>query len=340
VRADGAAILRELAQGGFVPPTRLAELDAAERSATLERLLDDAVGRRWLRALPSIDAQLAACLLAHEADFQATRRDQTLDALVRTAPLDALVAHAVAIAGSSAADAFWRRLTRQPDTLIDVATAIASGVDSHAGETTLYLLVADPLDPSRLGEHARRAVAAAGLRAPDARVRGLAAEFLATHAPAQLLADFATLIEDEHEQVRGIAWNAAFTLAPRDASERAETLIADEGASIAVRRSALAALGANAPTATLVELLAWAVQHPDAELAGDAADLLYAFHRHPAIAQAAQASPHARVRAIGDQLLDPLRGSPAAGGSRPGDPTRVADIFEELLRHAEERETP
>jgi hypothetical protein len=337
VSADGAAILRDIA-AGVAPATLLDELDPPRRASALELLLGDAAGRRWLRALPTLDASLAVRLLAHEIDFRDPRRDHTLDALVRAAPLDAIVAHAAAIAGSSAADALWRRLAQEPETLIDVASTIASGADSHAGETTLFLLVADPLDPYSLGDDARRAVAAAGLRAPDARVRGLAAEFLAAQAPAQLLADFETLIVDAHEQVRGIAWNAAFALAQRDAAERAEALIEDEDASLANRRSALAALGAHTPTANVVELLAWAVQHPDAQLAGDAADLLFALHRHPIIAQAAQASPHARVRAIGDQLLDPLRGSPAAGGSRPGDPTRMPDIFEELLRRAEERE--
>ena len=55
-------------------------------------------------ALPTIDANLAARLLEHEVDFRVSRRDQTLDAPVQAAPLDAIEAHAEAIAGSSAAD--------------------------------------------------------------------------------------------------------------------------------------------------------------------------------------------------------------------------------------------
>ena len=218
-----------------------------------------------------------------------------------------------------------------------MAATIVGGPDAHAGETTLFLLVVDPLDPYELGDDARGSVAAAGLRSPDAAVRGLAAEFLATHAPERLLADFDALIGDEHERVRGITWEAAFALAPQDAATRAEALLLTGGAALPLRRSALAALGAHAPTTAIVEVLAWAVQQPDAALSGDAADLLYALHRHPVIAQAALSSPHTRVREIGERLLDPLRGSPAAGGSRPGDPTRVNDIFEELLRQVEER---
>src|SRR4051794_21317100 len=88
----GDEFLRELAEGGVVAPARLTDLAPTQRAATLEQLLSDAVGRRWLRGLPNLDAQLAARLLAHEADFRLARRDHTLDILVRAAPLDALMA--------------------------------------------------------------------------------------------------------------------------------------------------------------------------------------------------------------------------------------------------------
>jgi hypothetical protein len=42
------------------------------------------------------------------------------------------------------------------------------------------------------------------------------------------------------------------------------------------------------------------------------------------------------VRDIAAFLLDPYRGSPAAGGSRPGDPTN-SDIFAEMMRQLDDR---
>ena len=81
----------------------------------------------------------------------------------------------------------------------------------------------------------------------------------------------------------------------------------------------------------IVELLAFFVQHPNEELALDAAGLFYNHHRNPVIAEAALLSPHEQVRDIGTRLMDPYRGSPAAGGSRPGDPTG-ADVFADMLR--------
>jgi hypothetical protein len=82
-------------------------------------------------------------------------------------------------------------------------------------------------------------------------------------------------------------------------------------------------------------VLSYAVLQPDSALAGDAADLLHDLHRHPAIAEAAQRSPHSAAREVAAYLLDPYRGSPAAGGSRPGDPLRGGDIFDELVRRLE-----
>jgi hypothetical protein len=54
---------------------------------------------------------------------------------------------------------------------------------------------------------------------------------------------------------------------------------------------------------------------------------------------AAQVSPHLSVREIAEHLLDPNRGSPSAGGSRPGDPTRpdATQIYGDLLQQLEER---
>jgi len=46
------------------------------------------------------------------------------------------------------------------------------------------------------------------------------------------------------------------------------------------------------------------------------------------------------VRETAERLLDPLRGSPAAGGNRPGSPTDTSAIFEELLRRESEGREP
>jgi hypothetical protein len=43
------------------------------------------------------------------------------------------------------------------------------------------------------------------------------------------------------------------------------------------------------------------------------------------------------VREIANRLMDPYRGSPAAGGSRPGDPLRE-DPLMKLLRQIEQAE--
>jgi hypothetical protein len=54
---------------------------------------------------------------------------------------------------------------------------------------------------------------------------------------------------------------------------------------------------------------------------------------------AAADSRHEPVRELALFLLDPYRGSPAAGGSRPGDPT-AGDIFAELARRLEDDDPP
>jgi hypothetical protein len=99
----------------------------------------------------------------------------------------------------------------------------------------------------------------------------------------------------------------------------------------------LTVAGEALPTEMLVDLLAYFVVHPNAELALEAANLLQCHHRHPEIAIPAAGSPHPEVREIANRLMDPYRGSPAAGGSRPGDPLRE-DPLMKLLRQIEEAE--
>ena len=122
-----------------------------------------------------------------------------------------------------------------------------------------------------------------------------------------------------------------------EARDLAFGLLGDEGVALAVRRSALLAAGEYLPTDDLVDLLTWFVAHPDPDLAGDAANLLHQLHRNPLIAEAALHSPHAHVRETAERLMDPLRGSPAAGGNRPGSPVDTAGIFEDLIRRETER---
>jgi hypothetical protein len=116
----------------------------------------------------------------------------------------------------------------------------------------------------------------------------------------------------------------------------AHRILDDDNQPVGSRRSALAAIGTSFETRDVIDLLANMVVHQNEAIAIDAANLLYRLHRHPTIAMAAIASPHQQVREIGEFLLDPYRGSPAAGGSRPGDPTD-SDMFARLIRETEDR---
>jgi hypothetical protein len=311
----------------------------ARRDELILELLESPTGRRWLRAIPDIEAGLADALLRFEEDFRTQRRDATLALVVQRASESALREHATQIAAGPAGQTLWQRLAGDPQTLTDTALAVVRGQDGVAAEATLYLLVVDPLDPYGLGRQTRARIAAAALESHTAAVRGAAAEFLASHAPEELLATFDALIHDRDERVRGIVWNCALRLARADARDLALGVIGDETTRLQVRRSALIALGTVLPTSDMVDLLSLLVVHPVEELALDAALLLHDYHRHPTIATAAQQSPHEPVRNIAEALLDPLRGSPAAGGSRPGDPTRpdATAIFSDMLRQVEER---
>jgi HEAT repeat protein len=185
----------------------------------------------------------------------------------------------------------------------------------------------------------RGTVAIAALRSSEPSIRGLAAEYVASTDPALMLGSFDEHIRDPSERVRGVTWVAALELARDDAARIAIELVSDDTEPVDVRRSALVAIGTHLPTGDLVDVLALLVVHPDARLAGDAADLLFQRHRHPVVAEAARHSPHERVREIAEYLLDPLRGSPAAGGSRPGGPTRqdASSIFSDMIQRIEER---
>lgn len=316
----------------------LATMDSDQRAVITDALLATAAGRRWLREDPALTTELADRLLAFESDFRQPRRDRSLASAVERASATAVDAHFSVLAAGPAATALWRRLPAEPATLVRKATALVAGTDATAAEATLHLLVLDPLDPFGVGHDARLEIAARALDADAASVRGLAAEFLAEHAPEILERRLQRLFADDSERVRGAVWDSALRVNRQATVERAATLLADESAPVLIRRSALNALGTTLPTSQMTELLSYFVIHPDHELAADAANLLYRQHRNPITAEAARDSPHADVREVAEQLLDPLRGSPAAGGSRPGDPTRSsADIYADMIRQLEEK---
>jgi hypothetical protein len=324
--------------GGAEPPAREFDaLSAGERESAIEALLAEPVGRRWLRGRPGLDPPLAAGLLEFEADFRTRRRDQTLAAVVAVAPRAALVEHAPALAVGPAASALWQRLASDQGMLGVVARTLVSGDDELAAETALALLVADPLDPFQLGDGARAHIAGEGLASVHPAVRGLAAEYLAEREPWRILAALGALVRDTDERLRAIAWRVGLRQERGTARDLAFAMLGDESVALPVRRSALLAAGEHLPTDELVELLTWFVAHPDPDLAGDAANLLHELHRNPLIAEAALHSPHAHVRETAERLLDPLRGSPAAGGNRPGSPVDTSAIFEDLIRRETER---
>jgi hypothetical protein len=315
-------------------------LNEPGRDLVIADLLAHPSGRRWLRGWPELDADLAGQLLAYDDDFQQQRRDSSLAAVVRRAPLAMVEQHAGSIATGSAASALWERLATSSDRLVEVAAQVVASGSPAAAESTLYLLVIDPLDPYRLSVERRAGIAEAALSSSSAEVRGAGAEFLGTEAPSLLVDRFDALITDTDERVRGVVWLAALRSFRRDAFERAIALLGDESVAIPVRRSALVAIGTQMPTSDMIDILNYLVVHPDPTIAEDAASLLYSHHRNPITAEAARLSPHANVREIAETLLDPLRGSPAAGGSRPGDPTRTTDIFREMVEHLEARTKP
>jgi len=228
--------------------------------------------------------------------------------------------HAEWLAGSNAALALWERLgTEGLSVLVTVALRVLRRGTPQARETVLTLLVADPTREVVLPRWAKRALLMVALADPDAVVRGLAAETAATQLPELLLPAWRAWVRDQSQRVRRATW--AVVLGRRsDAVPAAQELLTEEGAPAPVRADALWALGQTLSTSEFAPILAACIQHPARELAEVAAELLWTQHRHPLPAQAALNSPHASVQAIGEWLLHPQRGSPAAGGGRPGMP--------------------
>ncbi|HLT19316.1 MAG TPA: hypothetical protein VKZ96_07675 [Thermomicrobiales bacterium] len=322
---------------GGEPDVDLDQLADDERRRLIERLMDATAGRRWLRGSPLLDAELAGRLLGIAEDVRGRRRDATLDAAIAAATLDDLLRYAESIAAGAGAPAFWSRLACDRELLIDTARRIAASGDAEAVEATATHLLLDPVDAYGLGTARQAQIARELLGSASAVARGIAAEHLARVDPRELAGRIEELARDPSARVRGFAWLAAFRVDRRLAAEQAFDFLADETMPEEQRHSALSAAGEALPTAQVVELLAYFVVHPSERLAREAAEQLHRNHRHPDIAIAAAGSPHPEVREIATRLMDPYRGSPAAGGSRPGDPTREDPLLR-LMRELEERE--
>lgn len=341
------ALTQRILAGDELEPDAIARLSGwpgERRRDWIERLLAFPSGRRWLRARllavlePSERAELAERMLGWPEDFDPAHRDPSTGQVVQALSDEAVSTALAWLAGSNAAAALWERLAADGRaTLREAALRVLREGTLLARETMLYLLFVSSELARDLSAEDRALILAAALRDPDPQVRGVAAELAAEMCPDLLLTDLDSCLRDGSERVRASAWAVAFSIDPESATERAAELVGDEHAPLAVRRSALLALGEALPTEQIAPLLALLVAHPEPGLAEDAADLLWRLHRHPLVAQAAARSPHPTVREIGERLLHPERGSPAAGGDRPGAPVSGVGFYRRLLELGRER---
>lgn len=319
------------------PPTR--------RDSFIQSMLPHPIGRRWVRGtlLPSMPSAelstLARRLLSFEEDFSVGHRDSTTSQVIRALPASDLVESATFFAGSNAADPFWRRIAAERrDDVPRVALDVISNGDATARETTLSILLLDPYSDVRLNGRERAEVLTRALDDPDESVRGIAAEVLADEDPERLSERHDRLAFDPSERVRMAAWDASFSTNFEIAQDAALAIAFDESVPIGPRRTAVAALSAVLDTDEIAPLLQFLLAHPNPVLAEDAVNMLWAYHRTPAIAMAAAESPHESVREVAQRLLHPETGSPAAGGSRPGAPDPGRDIYREMLKEYERRD--
>ncbi len=308
--------------------TAISGWQAEVRWQFIDILFLSPLGRRWLRArllnvLPAPErASLAERLLDWIEDFDPLHRDRSIRELVSALPEETFDRVLVWLAGTNAAGAVWERVAgTSRAALREAALHVLHHGTPLARETMIYLLLLDPEHPDLLSTEDRTALLVEMLVDPDPEVRGHAAELAAESDPELLLTELDTFLYDESERVRAAAWATAFAADHGAAAERAARLVADEGAPLSIRRSALCALGERLSTEQIAPLLALLVTNPERTLAEDAAELLWRQHRHPLPAQSAVQSPHPAVREIGERLLHPTHGSPAAGGDRPGAPS-------------------
>jgi hypothetical protein len=313
----------------------------------LESLLDAPAVRRWVRAhllerLSASDAsELAGSLLNWHEDYRAERRDRSTVNIVAALTGEQLQQHLPFLASSNCAGALWQRIAHSgPDVVMNYVQMIFRTDDPRARETTLHLLVLDPYGPEYLPHEAQNAVLKIALQDPDPEIRGLGAEVIAAELPETLIDLWDSAPLDDSERVRMAFWRAAMVNRPNDAIEAAGILALDTGKPHESRRTALLALGENFSTPSVSPVLQSILRGDDEVLAEDAAQLMWRFHRTPDIANAAADSQFTSVQAQANRLLHPEIGSPAAGGSRPGDPTRTTDFFEQFATPDDNRNDP
>ena len=306
--------------------------------------LDEPDVRRWSRGhvLPALSPSeghtLAARILQWPADLSPSRRDRTTAMLVAHLGADDLALNLVMLAKSNASSALWERLSKSgSQAVLEAAWRVLSSEDVVARETTLHRLVLDPYGPEYLSREQQNSLLILALDDSDPEIRGLAAEVIASDMPDRLLDRGTRMALDDEERVRMAYWRTLFVHQPEDAVEQASRLSLDASIAHPARRTALLALGENRATRTVAPVLQALLTGQDQVLANDAAQLMWRWHRAPDIASAAAQSPFSNVRELAERLLHPERGSPAAGGSRPGDPTRTTDILDQISPSAEWR---
>lgn len=304
--------------------------------------LDNPLVRRWARAylLPRLTRpnaeSLAAAMLDWPGDFEPQKRDRTTAHVVAALSEDDLYACLTMLAGGNASSALWERLSATgAGVLTQAVERIFEAGDVRTRETTLHLLVLDPYGPEYLSRDHQSTVLLKALDDPDEEIRGLAAEVVAADLPDRLLSRCEHAPLDSSERVRTAFWQVALAYQPDRAIEEAGELALDPNQPLEARRTALLSLGENAATRTVAPVLQALLTGDDQVLADDASQLMWRHHRAPDIANAASQSPFPEVRELAERLLHPTMGSPAAGGSRPGDPTRTSQIFDEIGNHRE-----
>jgi hypothetical protein len=324
-------------------------LEIAEHGDSSDMMLSEAfevpVVRRWAREflLPELDHQrgsdLARHLLQWSDDFQPDRRDVSTKNVITSlddAELDANVAF---IAGSNAASSLWQRISdRGASAVMQAVAEILQRGDERARETTLHLLVLDPYGPEYLSHELQDQVLTMALDDPDSEIRGLAAEVLAAEKPELLLERWSTAPLDSSERLRMAFWRVALVHSSEDGIEAAGKLALEPEQPHSARRTALIALGEHAPTRDVSPVLQALLRGKDEVLASDAAQLMWRYHRTPDIANAAADSQFSGVANLAQRLLHPELGSPAAGGSRPGDPTKTTELFEQMIPPEDRRD--
>jgi hypothetical protein len=326
--------------GGPSEKTELADAVAREgawAAGQFDIALESAAVRRWARGylltrLSSDQAQhLAARLLEWKEDFEPERRDRSTTEVVNTLSESDLWRNLANLASSNAAGAFWERISRSGrSNLMQAANEVLKRGDVRARETTLHLLVLDPYGPELIDRSDQNRLLLIAMDDPDDEIRGLAAEVVAADLPDLLINRRRSAELDPSERVRMAYWRAAFTYEPEQSAGRAAELVLDSDVDDVARRTALIAFGEHGKSVDVSPLLQALVMHDDRVLAEDAAQLMWRYHRVPAVAMAAAESPHETVRNLAQRLLNPESGSPAAGGSRPGDQTKAMNVFDQI----------